>query len=244
MLWSWYLANDTQFYMIGAIILIVGVRHFKLSAITTLVFLVLSWITTAVVAFTNNHRPNTDDPLALFDKIYDKPWTRLGPYLIGMAVGWILFRSNCKIRLPKLTVATAWTWPCWICSSWSSDYIKRIYRNSQRPPIVHWVTRRGRYPSPGSPLPAPRVMVGILTPALSPLPLSLLARHLLRLSGASHCHTLHGAQFGCATSFGRGFNGKFPIQNTIYIFAYPFITSILYFELIKCSEMSKFHIHI
>ncbi|KAH8387828.1 hypothetical protein KR093_009722 [Drosophila rubida] len=108
MLWSWYLANDTQFYMIGAIILIVGVRHFKLSAITTLVFLVLSWITTAVVAFTNNHRPNTDDPLALFDKIYDKPWTRLGPYLIGMAVGWILFRSNCKIRLPKLTVATAW----------------------------------------------------------------------------------------------------------------------------------------
>ncbi|KAM8719653.1 hypothetical protein ACLKA7_005821 [Drosophila subpalustris] len=109
MLWSWYLANDTQFYMIGAIILIVGVRHFKLSAITTLVFLVLSWITTAVVAFTNNHRPNTDDPLALFDKIYDKPWTRLGPYLIGMAVGWILFRSNCKIRLPRLTVATAWT---------------------------------------------------------------------------------------------------------------------------------------
>ncbi|BFG00152.1 uncharacterized protein DMAD_00214 [Drosophila madeirensis] len=108
MLWSWYLANDTQFYMIGAIILIVGVRHFKLSAITTLVFLVLSWITTAVIAFTNNHRPNTDDPLALFDKIYDKPWTRLGPYLIGMAVGWILFRTNCKIRLPKLTVATAW----------------------------------------------------------------------------------------------------------------------------------------
>ncbi|KAH8244729.1 hypothetical protein KR038_001996 [Drosophila bunnanda] len=108
MLWSWYLANDTQFYMIGAIILIVGVRHFKLSAITTLVFLVLSWITTAVIAFTNNHRPNTDDPLALFDKIYDKPWTRLGPYLIGMAVGWILFRTNCKIRLPKLTVASAW----------------------------------------------------------------------------------------------------------------------------------------
>ncbi|KAH8362612.1 hypothetical protein KR200_004499 [Drosophila serrata] len=108
MLWSWYLANDTQFYMIGAIILIVGVRHFKLSAITTLVFLVLSWITTAVIAFTNNHRPNTDDPLALFDKIYDKPWTRLGPYLIGMAVGWILFRTNCKIRLPKVTVASAW----------------------------------------------------------------------------------------------------------------------------------------
>ncbi|XP_036343941.1 nose resistant to fluoxetine protein 6-like, partial [Rhagoletis pomonella] len=109
MLWSWYLANDTQFYIIGAIILIIGVRHFKLSACTTLVFLVSSWITTAIIAFTNNHRPDTDDPLALFDKIYDKPWTRLGPYLIGMAVGWILFRTNCKIRFPRLTVATLWT---------------------------------------------------------------------------------------------------------------------------------------
>ncbi|XP_054729042.1 O-acyltransferase like protein-like [Anastrepha obliqua] len=108
MLWSWYLANDTQFYIIGAIILIVGVRHFKLAAGTTLCFLVSSWITTAIIAFTNNHRPDTDDPLALFDKIYDKPWTRLGPYLIGMAVGWILFRTNCKIRLPRLTVATLW----------------------------------------------------------------------------------------------------------------------------------------
>ncbi|XP_011213223.2 nose resistant to fluoxetine protein 6 [Bactrocera dorsalis] len=108
MLWSWYLANDTQFYIIGAIILIIGVRHFKLAAFTTLFFLVSSWITTAVIAFTNNHRPDTDDPLALFDKIYDKPWTRLGPYLIGMAVGWILFRTNCKIRLPRLTVATLW----------------------------------------------------------------------------------------------------------------------------------------
>ncbi|KAL5275543.1 hypothetical protein ACFFRR_001424 [Megaselia abdita] len=109
MLWSWYLANDTQFYMIGAIILIVGVRHFKLAAGTMAIFLVSSWITTAVIAFSNNHRPNTDDPLALFDKIYDKPWTRIGPYLIGMAVGWILFRTNCKIRLPKTTVAFAWT---------------------------------------------------------------------------------------------------------------------------------------
>ncbi|TMW47985.1 hypothetical protein DOY81_006939 [Sarcophaga bullata] len=109
MLWSWYLANDTQFYIIGAIILIVSVRHFKLSAVTTCVFLVLSWITTAVIAFTNNHRPDSDDPLALFDKIYDKPWTRLGPYLIGMAVGWVLFRTSCKIRLSKPTVIIAWT---------------------------------------------------------------------------------------------------------------------------------------
>lgn len=72
------------------------------------VFLVSSWITTAIIAFTNNHRPNVDDPLALFDKIYDKPWTRIGPYLIGMAVGWILFVTNCKIRMTKFANLTGW----------------------------------------------------------------------------------------------------------------------------------------
>lgn len=46
--------------------------------------------------------PNTDDPLALFDKIYDKPWTRLGPYMVGMSVGWILFKTNCKIKFSKV----------------------------------------------------------------------------------------------------------------------------------------------
>lgn len=45
-----------------------------------------------------------DDPLALFDKIYDKPWTRFGPYLIGMIVGWILFKTDCKISMKKVKI--------------------------------------------------------------------------------------------------------------------------------------------
>jgi hypothetical protein len=46
-----------------------------------------------------------DDPLALFDKIYDKPWTRLGPYLVGMTVGWILYKVDCKIKMSKASAA-------------------------------------------------------------------------------------------------------------------------------------------
>ncbi|XP_055644145.1 O-acyltransferase like protein-like [Toxorhynchites rutilus septentrionalis] len=109
MLWSWYLADDTQFYIIGAIILIIAVRHFKFAAGMLLLFMISSWATTAYIAFSNNHMPNADDPFALFDKIYDKPWTRLGPYLVGMCVGWILFKTNCKIRLSWIAVITGWT---------------------------------------------------------------------------------------------------------------------------------------
>lgn len=49
MLWSWYLANDTQFYIIGAIILIVAVRHFKFAATTLCIFMVSAWITTGKI---------------------------------------------------------------------------------------------------------------------------------------------------------------------------------------------------
>ncbi|XP_058814695.1 nose resistant to fluoxetine protein 6 isoform X2 [Topomyia yanbarensis] len=109
MLWSWYLSDDTQFYIIGAIILIIGVRHLKFAAGMLVVFMISSWATTAYIAFSNNHMPNADDPFALFDKIYDKPWTRLGPYLVGMCVGWVLFKTNCKISMSKVMVALGWT---------------------------------------------------------------------------------------------------------------------------------------
>uniref|UniRef100_A0A182R512 NRF domain-containing protein n=1 Tax=Anopheles funestus TaxID=62324 RepID=A0A182R512_ANOFN len=108
MLWSWYLADDTQFYIIGALILIIAVRHFKFAATMMSVFMVSAWATTAYIAFSNNHMPDADDPFALFDKIYDKPWTRLGPYLVGMSVGWILFKTNCKIKMSLLTVISGW----------------------------------------------------------------------------------------------------------------------------------------
>lgn len=109
MLWSWYLANDTQFYIIGAIILIIAVRHLRIAATILVSFLVSSWLTTGIIAYNNNHMPNTDDPLALFDMIYDKPWTRIGPYMIGMAVGWILFKTDCKVKLNKAKVAIGWS---------------------------------------------------------------------------------------------------------------------------------------
>ncbi|CAH0552702.1 unnamed protein product [Brassicogethes aeneus] len=109
MLWSWYLSDDTQFYIIGAIMLIVAANHFKSAAALLIIFVTSSWITTGYIAYSHSHIPGSDDPLALFDKIYDKPWTRLGPYLIGMCCGWLLFKKDCRIRMSKLTLTVGWT---------------------------------------------------------------------------------------------------------------------------------------
>ncbi|CAG5094964.1 Similar to nrf-6: Nose resistant to fluoxetine protein 6 (Caenorhabditis elegans) [Cotesia congregata] len=108
MLWSWYVADDTQFYVIGAVILVIATNHIKVATVFVVALLVSSWLTTGYIALINNHMPSIDDPLALFDKIYDKPWTRMGPYLIGMSVGYILFKTDCKIKMSKATVVVGW----------------------------------------------------------------------------------------------------------------------------------------
>lgn len=51
MSWSWYLANDTQFYIIGAIVLIVAIRHFRFAATTFAIFMVAAWLTTGLLQF-------------------------------------------------------------------------------------------------------------------------------------------------------------------------------------------------
>ncbi|XP_076285934.1 nose resistant to fluoxetine protein 6-like isoform X1 [Lasioglossum baleicum] len=108
MIWSWYVADDTQFYVIGAVILVLATNHFKIATFALTTLLLSSWLTTGYIALVNNHMPSSDDPLALFDKIYDKPWTRLGPYLIGMSMGYLLFKTNCKIKMTKTTVCVGW----------------------------------------------------------------------------------------------------------------------------------------
>lgn len=95
----------------------VFLSHFKLSAALSGVFFISSLFTTGYVSWSNEHIPNSEDPFTQFDKIYDKPWTRLGPYLVGMFTGWILFKTNLKIRMSRVS-------PC-LCLPISSCQIEQ-----------------------------------------------------------------------------------------------------------------------
>ncbi|XP_051158664.1 nose resistant to fluoxetine protein 6-like [Leptopilina boulardi] len=109
MVWSWYLANDTQFYTVGIIILIIAASFTSIGAAIGLFFLIASWITTAIITIKIEHAPSIENPFAHYESLYDKPWTRIGPYLIGMTTGWYLFRVNCKLQLNKLILIIGWT---------------------------------------------------------------------------------------------------------------------------------------
>ena len=34
--------------------------------------------------------------------VYMQPWTRFGPYAIGIALGIIMYWTKCRVRLPKV----------------------------------------------------------------------------------------------------------------------------------------------
>lgn len=64
--------------------------------------LLSSWITTGAISLSLQHTPSIEKPLDMFDDLYDKPWTRFGPYLVGMAAGWFLSETNGALKMTKV----------------------------------------------------------------------------------------------------------------------------------------------
>ncbi|XP_055693335.1 nose resistant to fluoxetine protein 6 [Lutzomyia longipalpis] len=108
MIWSWYLANDMQFYIMAVLLLIFATRHFKTSAVITLGVLFISWVTAATVSLHYRFTHKISDPFESFDFLYDKPWQRIGPYIMGMITGYIVFRLPTPPRISWLTNMILW----------------------------------------------------------------------------------------------------------------------------------------
>ena len=107
--WSWYLANDMQFY-IAAPLIILPLALYPALGVALIVLLVP--INLAIIGgisggygFTSNSAKfaelqaaleETDSSHNVTDDVYTKPWTRVGPYLIGILMGFILYRQQQK----------------------------------------------------------------------------------------------------------------------------------------------------
>ncbi|XP_011170992.1 nose resistant to fluoxetine protein 6 [Solenopsis invicta] len=108
MMWSWYMANDTQFYVLGILLLLLSVKYFKTAVAVVSLLIVSSWFTTFSIAYSNDYIARIQEPFALFDELYDKPWLRAGPYFIGTISGYILFRTKCQLKLPMGVELIGW----------------------------------------------------------------------------------------------------------------------------------------
>ncbi|XP_042912018.1 nose resistant to fluoxetine protein 6 [Parasteatoda tepidariorum] len=121
--WSWYLANDMQFFAISPLFLITLWRWPKVGYSMLLLFLWGSWLSGFLITYHYDLIAGTmsyivdieqvtkfsDKWMEYFDKIYIKPYTRIAPYLIGIGLGYILFkRKVTDIKVNRVTLWIGW----------------------------------------------------------------------------------------------------------------------------------------
>ena len=110
--WSWYLANDMQFFVISPLIIVPLYVWFAGGLIASSFLLLVSFAVTAFVTGFFDLPASQFLPLvygqitppdapAYSDVIYIKPYCRIGPYIIGLVLG-AVFYYEYKPRLSKL----------------------------------------------------------------------------------------------------------------------------------------------
>ncbi|XP_036138986.1 nose resistant to fluoxetine protein 6-like [Monomorium pharaonis] len=108
MSWSWYLANDMQFYVIGLALLILSSIYFYTAVAILGLLLMGSIILSGYISYINEYVPTLDEQYRFLNILYYPPWVRIGPYIIGMITGYIVTRLNKQIVLKKNTAILYW----------------------------------------------------------------------------------------------------------------------------------------
>jgi len=121
--WSWYLANDMQFYVISPIILYCMYKFKWLGvSLTNGILLLACFIVNGVLIYHYKLSPfivdtnaNFTDPTAMgptlnyIFKVYMKPYTRISPYLVGLVMGYILINKySFTGKFEKLLYGVGW----------------------------------------------------------------------------------------------------------------------------------------
>eukprot|EP00116_Pleurobrachia_bachei_P003752 sb/3464014/ len=118
---AWYLANDMQFYIIAPFFILPLFYKPKLGAILLTGTVVASAITSAVLTYHNNLGLSvlSGNPDA-FSMIYIKPYTRIPPYLIGVAGGWFYWawgeRVTSIVHKTPMYIRVAVAVPLWLAT--------------------------------------------------------------------------------------------------------------------------------
>ena len=101
--WGWYLACDFQFYILSPLILIPLYKYKKIGM--TLVGLIFAMtIGTNLYTIYGFH---TGTLSYEYDN-YAMPYTRIGPYLQGLLLGYIFFKTEFKFKLSKVVIISGW----------------------------------------------------------------------------------------------------------------------------------------
>ena len=108
--WTWYLANDMQFYILSPLLLIPLYFLFPLGLAISSGVLTVCFVVSGALAGDYNYQalnqasqlaygyaPNNTDTTQYSNLLYIKPWHRVAPYIVGLTFGYVLYH----LRLPN-----------------------------------------------------------------------------------------------------------------------------------------------
>ena len=93
--WTWYLANDMQFYVLAPLLLIPLYYLYPLGLLLSAALIVATFITTGAIAGTHKFNPRifTENQAEGMIEIYTKPYCRASPYIVGLVLGLLLCKK-------------------------------------------------------------------------------------------------------------------------------------------------------
>nr|KAG5692737.1 hypothetical protein BaRGS_033848 [Batillaria attramentaria] len=112
---SWYLANDMQFYVLSPLIFVPLYYSPIMGLVSAMFFLIATTVTPAAITM-HDHLPpgllagvDAASTGANYQQVYYvKPYCRMGPYIVGMLTGYLLYRTDCRLRINKMVNLLCW----------------------------------------------------------------------------------------------------------------------------------------
>ncbi|XP_060067986.1 nose resistant to fluoxetine protein 6-like [Ylistrum balloti] len=116
MVWTWYLANDMQFYITSPLLLVPLYFSRRLGGLMCGVFLLGITITTYAVSYYLHLSAvlfNADTKLEkseddYFTYYFVRPYCRMGPYIVGIVAGYILYLKERSFKISKGLNTLTW----------------------------------------------------------------------------------------------------------------------------------------
>jgi len=118
MSWSWYLANDMQFYIVSPIFLVLLWWKEIVGVVTIAIAILATGIARAAIILSHENWP----PISIFSMdekqfelvepfwraVYIKPYCRCGPFLVGLLLGYLFHKTQLKVDIPRWVAHLAW----------------------------------------------------------------------------------------------------------------------------------------
>nr|XP_034956817.1 O-acyltransferase like protein-like [Zootoca vivipara] len=112
--WTWYLANDFQFYFTTPLLVYISMRSKQgIIILGTLLFLTTFTVTALLSSFyrlpvANPHDMRKTATVMYFAEYYSKPYCRYGPFLVGIFLGLYMNQQQTPVLRNKVQASIGW----------------------------------------------------------------------------------------------------------------------------------------